>query len=423
MLHLVEDAEVSKPRFRFKLRVQDITLAVMFGALILLAHDAWEVSFMIGIAGLQLAEGRVPWLDDPWGRAVSVGLQFALGYLLIGITNGIESPYYLVMLLPAFSTASYLGFTGTLVSTVVAIGAYLSFLLPLYIDWQQWTIEPEAWHVLAIRCLIPAVAAVLANSLGDAIRSQSARYKSTAEKLAAANQSLLAAEAAVRRAERLAALGQLSGGLAHELRNPLGSIKGSADLLARSASRADPMTKELAEIISTEVDRTNSLVTRFLDFARPLEPRRQTVDVTRVIDQAASRAQVDPIREYSPSLPPLEIDPELIEQVFINLFTNAAQASAPGSPIRVRTRAWNGQAELSVIDQGSGIPPDKIESIFNPFVTTKRDGVGLGLAIVTRIVDGHGGRMAVESEPGKGSTFRVILPLNSSQHNSPASGS
>jgi two-component system, NtrC family, sensor histidine kinase HydH len=397
-------------RFRFQLRVQDGILALMFGALIFLTHDAWQMSFMLGLAILQLIEGRVPLLDTPWGRAGSVILQLVLGYLLIGITNGIESPYYLVLLLPVVSTASYLGVAGTLVSSVVAIGAYLSFLY--FIDWTRWSIDPEGIHELTIRCLLPAVAAVLVNSLGDTIREQSARHKAAAEQLAEANQSLLAVEAAMRRSERLAALGQLSAGLAHELRNPLGSIKGSADLLARSVSRNDPMVKELAEIISAEVDRTNSLVTRFLNFARPLEPRPELVDVTKVIDRAAGRAKVEVSRNYSPALPPLMIDPELMEQVFLNLLTNAAQASYPGAPITVRTREVDGEAEVSVMDRGCGIPADKMEIIFNPFVTTKQNGTGLGLAIVSKIVDGHGGRMSVDSEPGKGSTFRVYLPMS-----------
>jgi signal transduction histidine kinase len=372
---------------------------------------------MTGLAALQLVEGRIPLLGTTWGRATSVVLQLILGYLLVGLTGAIESPYYLILLLPIVSTASYLGVTGTLISTIAAIGAYLSFLSGIYIDWSQVVIDPEAMHVLAIRCLLPAVAALLVNSLGEAVRTQSARYKAAAEQLAKANQDLIAAEAAIRRSDRLAALGQLSAGLAHELRNPLGSIKGSADLLARSTSGGNSMTKELAEIISSEVDRTNSLVTRFLDFARPLEPRRETVDITAVIDRAASRAKLDGIfeltRDYDPSLPPLSIDAELMEQVFLNLLTNAAQASQAGAPVTVRTRKLDGQAEVSVIDHGSGIPPDKIETIFNPFVTTKQGGVGLGLAIVAKIVDGHGGKMAVESEPGKGSTFRVLLPIQS----------
>jgi signal transduction histidine kinase len=171
------------------------------------------------------------------------------------------------------------------------------------------------------------------------------------------------------------------------------------------------MVKELAGIISEEVDRTNSLVTRFLDFARPLEPRREKTDITQVIDKAARHARVEIIRNYSPEVPELSIDPGLMEQVFINLLSNAAQASAPDAPITVATRTLNGDAEVSVVDRGCGIPADKRETIFNPFVTTKQSGVGLGLAIVAKIVDGHGGTMTVESEPGKGSAFRVRLPI------------
>jgi len=391
---------------KFELRVQDVLLTVMFGALIFLAHDIWERSFLLGLAILQLVEGRIPFLTILWGRTTSVVLQLMIVWVLIGYTGGVESLYYLMLLLPLVSTASYLGVAGTLTSSIAAIMAYLSFLL--YLDFKEVYVPPEQIHILAIRCLTLAIAAVLVNSLAAAIRTQSAKYKLIAEQLTAA-------EAAVRRSERLAALGQLSAGLAHELRNPLGSIKGSADLLARSASHDDPMAKELASIISAEVDRTNSLVTRFLDFARPLEPRRESTDITSVIDQAVTRAKVEVVRDYSPSLPRLAIDPELMEQVFLNLVTNASQASAPGNPITIRTREVDEQAEVSVIDHGCGIPPDKIETIFNPFVTTKQGGVGLGLAIVAKIVDGHGGKMSVESEPGKGSTFRVLLsiPTNS----------
>lgn len=389
---------------KFKLRIQDVLLTAMFGALVILAHDISERSFILGLAALQLVEGRIPFLTTLRGRTISVVLQIIIVWVLIGYTHGLSSRYYLMLLLPLLSTASFLGLAGTVAASIAAIGAYLSFFL--YVDFKEYYVDPEDFHTLAIRCLTLAIAAVLVNTLAAAIRAQSAKYKLIAEQLTVA-------EAAVRRSERLAALGQLSAGLAHELRNPLGSIKGSADLLARSASHNDPMAKELAGIISAEVDRTNSLVTRFLDFARPLEPRRESTDVTGVIDRAVVRAKVDAVRDYSPSLPRLAIDPELMEQVFLNLVTNASQASAPGAPITIRTREVDDQAEVSVIDRGCGISPDKIETIFNPFVTTKQGGVGLGLAIVAKIVDGHGGKMSVESEPGKGSTFRVLLPIPS----------
>lgn len=358
-----------------------------------------------------MIEGRVPLLRAPAGRMTSVFLQLALGFDLMRLTGEIASPYYPILLFPVLSTATSLGVVATVTASVAAVAALLSFLLR--IDWKHVEMVPDGWHVLAIRSLLMAATAVLVNALGAVIRAESARNKATAEKLAIANENLLAAEAAVRRAERLAALGQLTAGLAHELRNPLASIKGSADLLARTSAERDSVSRELNEIISSEVDRTNLLVTRFLDFARPLEPRREMGGIAEVIDRAAKHANVAIVRDYSPELPRIAIDPALMEQVFINLLTNAAQASEPGEKVTVVTRLVEGQVEVSVIDRGCGIPKDKIETIFNPFVTTKQTGVGLGLAVVAKIVDGHGGKMTVDSEPGKGSTFRITLPLTS----------
>ena len=390
-------------------RVQILLPLVLFLALIAVAHNGLERFFLGVLGALQLLEGRIEWLGTISGRAASVLLQLLVCYLLLGWTATLGSEYFPVLLLPVISTATYMGFGATVLFSSAAIGAYLSFLL--YVDWTQMTIDPEAIHTLQVRCLVLALSAVLVNTLGEAKRLESARYKKTAEQLAIANRNLLDAEAEVRRSERLAALGQLSAGLAHELRNPLGSIRGSAELLSRATSNDNAVSQELALIISEEVDRTNSLVTRFLDFARPLEPRRENADITRVIDRAANHARVQLIRNYSPDVAVVPIDPALMEQVFINLLTNAAQASPKDAPITVATRAVGNEAEISVIDRGCGIPRDKIETIFNPFVTNKQGGTGLGLAIVAKIVDGHGGRMAVDSEPGKGSTFRIWLPL------------
>lgn len=394
-------------------RTSDILLAILFGAMIWEAHNLEQRALLLGLAILQLLEGRVAFLMIPEGRLISVVLQLGIGFELMHITDpnsgGVASPYYPIMLLPVVSTATSLGVVATVVVSVAAAAASMSFLF--LIDWKQFYMDEENWHVLAIRCLLMAATAVLVNTLGKAVRTESARYKATAEQLSIANENLLAAEAAKRRAERLAALGQLTAGLAHELRNPLASIKGSADLLARSSGAKDPMAKELGDIISSEVDRTNLLVTRFLAFARPLEPQRETAEITEVIDRAAKHANVQIEREYSSNIPKLSIDPALIEQVFINLLSNAAQASEDGQPISVTTRLDGRTVVVDVADHGCGIPADKIETIFNPFFTTKQSGVGLGLAIVSKIVVGHGGRMTVDSEPGKGSTFHVRLPI------------
>jgi len=178
------------------------------------------------------------------------------------------------------------------------------------------------------------------------------------------------------------------------------------------------VAREVAGFISTEVDRTNSLVTRFLEFARPLQLKLAPADLTETLDRAVtlvereSAYQITVYKNYSPDLAPFPFDAELMERVFFNLLLNAAQATPPGGAVTLKTRGFDETAEISVIDRGPGIDPKIRENIFNPFFTTKPEGVGLGLAIVSKIVDEHGGRMAVESEPGKGSVFRVYLPVS-----------
>jgi len=299
---------------------------------------------------------------------------------------------------------------------VLACASYASFLL--FVDWTRYTIPPDQVRELCLRLLFLAVVGYLTHRLAAASREERGRHQAAAEQLASANQSLRAAEAAVRRSERLAALGQLSAGLAHELRNPLGTILASAEMLRKNVPAENQVASELAGFIAAEVDRTNSLITRFLEFARPLELRLETAELNEVLDRAVARLardsaarQVSVYKNYSPDIRPFPFDAELMERVVYNLLLNAAQASPPDGAITIKTRPTDDSVEISVIDRGAGIDPKHRESIFNPFFTTKPDGVGLGLAIVSKIVDQHGGRMAVESELGKGSVFHLYLPL------------
>jgi len=318
-------------------------------------------------------------------------------------------------LLPVVSAATSLGVLGTVLMTLAASATYLSLLL--YIDWARYTIEPYDMRHLGLRMVFIWVVGYVTHRLAVANREETRKYQAAAEQLAEANQNLRKAEAAMRRSERLAALGQMSAGLAHELRNPLGTMRASAEVLVRSVAPENDVAREVAGFISSEVDRINSLITRFLDFARPQKLRRKTVELSEVIDRAVTQLEqhvppfpVSVYKNYSPDIRPIEADGELIERVVYNLLLNAAQASPAGSVVTVKTRPLDGNLEISVIDRGGGIEPGQIENIFNPFFTTKPDGVGLGLAIVQKIVDEHGGKIAVESEPGRGSVFRVFLP-------------
>jgi two-component system sensor histidine kinase HydH len=399
------------------IRPQDFVWVVLFLTLAATSEflDSLAMVPLAALGLVQLLEPKIPALASRRGRVFAIVLKLVLGYIVIGFTGSIESHFWLVLLLPVVTAAATFGLLGTLVVLISASAVYLSFLL--YINWTDLTVEGQNLSELVARVAFLAMAGILANSLAEELRVQSEKHRRTAEHLAEANRQVLVAHEAVRRSDKLAALGQLTAGLAHELRNPLGTIKASAEMLNKTLSAENEVAREVAGFISTEVDRTNSLVTRFLQFARPLKLRLETADLAHMLDRAITEAEreapgIAVYRNYAPEIPPFPFDAELMERVFYNLVLNAAQATPPGGAVTVKTRAEKGMAEIAVIDRGSGITPEQMKDIFNPFFTTKPEGVGLGLAIVAKIVDEHGGKIAVESEPGKGSIFCVSLPMN-----------
>jgi signal transduction histidine kinase len=400
------------------IRAQDV---IWFALVIVLAVFGPEASglsetLLIGLGLFQVLEPRLPWFAGPVGAWAGVLFKLALCYLVIGFTGGISSSFYLLLLLPVVSSATRFGVVSTLLSALLACGAYLSFLL--FIDWGRQFIPDDQIRELTLRVAFLPVVGFLTQQLAEENRRAARRAEVAARELSEANRSLQEAEAAVRRSDRLAALGQLTAGLAHELRNPLGTIRNSAELLSRSVPETNEVAREMSGYITAEVDRANSLVSRFLEFARPLQLQAEVTELHAVLDRAIDelgrhvpRLPVEVYKNYAPEIRPFAIDAQLMERVFFNLLLNAAQASSPGGAVTVKTRAADGVVEIAFIDRGRGIARKDIESIFNPFFTTKPDGVGLGLAIVSKIVDEHRGRIAVESEEGQGSVFRVLLPF------------
>jgi signal transduction histidine kinase len=398
------------------IRIHDLVWLAMF-VIVAAAGPEREAHFiflLFLVAGLQIAEPRVPALAARRGSVIANLLKLGLGFVIISYSGGLTSSYYWILLIPVVSAATTLGVGGTALFTVLACATYLSFLLQ--VDWELYRLDPDQVAELSLRLISLAVIGFLTQRLAEANRQETLRAQAVADQLAEANRNLQEAEAVARRSERLAALGQLSAGLAHELRNPLGTMRASAEMLRTSLPAGNEVAAELAGFISSEVDRINSLVTRFLDFARPLELRLEPAELSEVIDRAIAQLERDTPRQvtvyknYSPDVPPFPFDAELIERVVYNLLLNAAQATQPGGAVTVKTRPVDGDVEVSVIDRGAGIHPDHLENIFNPFFTTKKEGAGLGLSVVSKIVDLHGGRITVESEPGKGSVFRLFLP-------------
>jgi len=228
--------------------------------------------------------------------------------------------------------------------------------------------------------------------------------------------------------DRLAALGQMAAGLAHEIRNPLGSIKGAAQLLKTEATEQgeaqDEESAEYVEIIVEEVNRLDRVVSQFLGYARPDRGERQPVNINDVVHKTLqllrSRAsdQVTITTELAPELPRVEVDVEQMRQVFLNLGINGLQAMDRGGTLAVSTRERKGSrrgkaaafVEISFQDSGRGIDPETLSDIFIPFFTNKEGGTGLGLPICQRIVESHKGSIEVRSLPGEGSVFSVLLP-------------
>jgi len=422
----------------------DLIWLVFLGGLALLppVNEIHKQLILFAIAVFQLFEGWLIGRLPKRGPAYSIVIKILLATLLLEHTGlmAINSPYYPVFFLPVVSAAIYFGPVAALFWTTVASLAYLSLLIPALEDYQNYELTSEGATVLTIRVLFFFIAAILVNRFVMDNRRQVQRLEILSEKLEETNRQLRRAEAEARRAERLAALGQLSAGLAHEIRNPLGVIKGSAEMLAQKVAGSQPLVTELAGYISSEVNRLNALVVRFLDFARPSKLELRPENIGEIVDYALAaaiasfpNANVKIERQYAPVLPEIQVDRQLCEQVFVNLITNAFQAmegqngssdkisgdttskdETPEATLRLSIAPEISHGEpgvgVTVEDSGPGVPPDLREQIFNPFFTSKKEGVGLGLSIVAKIVDDHRGTIRLDNNTTRGARFRVFFP-------------
>jgi signal transduction histidine kinase len=243
-------------------------------------------------------------------------------------------------------------------------------------------------------------------------------------------------EEQMKRFDKMAAVGLLAAGMAHEIRNPLASLSGSIQLL-KSELLLDQHQQQLMEITMRESERLNALITDFLLFAQPPQTNKMPCEIEQVIEETIELFTHSPsfhegIRIIRPSLrdhTQVMIDPDQMRQVFWNLLINAGQAMSNGGEIRIvlekgnevfwgtslpflTQRTGKEWVKISITDSGKGIPSEEKDKIFEPFFTTKEQGTGLGLSIVHKIIENHNGVIKVESEVGKGSTFTIFLPAH-----------
>lgn len=404
------------PRERKRIEWLDVVWLLFLAGLAVLppVREIHKQLTLLAFGVLQLTESRILARDPRNGRHFIVLAKLLLATLLIAHTGGpeINSSYYPIYYLPVVTAALYFGPTLTLFWTTIASAMYCSFLVPAL---EEYELTPEGIAELSMRILFFYLAALLVNRFSVENRRQT-------EELAETNRRLQQARADAQRSERLAALGQLSAGLAHEIRNPLGVIKGSAEMLNQKLQDANPLAGELAGYISSEVNRLSVLVSRFLDFARPLrmDARPQSIVglLERALKSVADRWKGGPVKvetDFARDLPMVEVDEDLWEQALVNLVQNAYEAMGEqGGTFRAEVaRAsanGHGGVELRLKDSGPGVPAELREQIFNPFVTTKKSGVGLGLSIVSKIVDEHHGTIRLENAPGAGACFVIYLP-------------
>jgi len=219
------------------------------------------------------------------------------------------------------------------------------------------------------------------------------------------------------RQEKLVVLGQLAGGVGHELRNPLGAIKNAVYFLNMVLEKPEPEVKESLEILDKEVARSEIIISSLLDFARTKPPKKRKININERVREAMSHIavphNVKAVDQLSDTLPTVLVDPDQLDRVFENIILNAVQAMPEGGQLTLRSETPSPEwVTVSVTDTGVGISEDKMQKLFEPLFTTKAKGIGLGLAVSRTLTEVNGGVITAQSEEGKGSTFTVKLPTS-----------
>jgi len=361
---------------------------------------------------------------------IAMVLDLAFIFVLVRITGGMASSFYLAFYVLIALHAFYFGLaTG-------GIAALLAGLLYPFVD--SWP-PPIGLSDLGLRVGFFLLVGLCMGGLAEREHRERRLVEQLNRELQEKQHRLTEAQEQLIRSDRLATVGELAAGLAHDLRNPLAGVSGALHVLAGQLPNADPRQALLAEIQS-QIARMNKTLTDLLWHARPPTPQYLPLNVNEVVEQTlwflpmSSGTGIEILKRFQPGLPPLRLDPNLLHQALLNVLVNARQAMPNGGQLTVGTclrqnLIGKGKVvEVAISDTGVGILEENLRRIFQPFFTTKAQGTGLGLAIAARIVEQHGGRIAVESEVGKGTTFRIVFPVPAedrapAHHDAPATDS
>jgi len=254
----------------------------------------------------------------------------------------------------------------------------------------------------------------------EELQATGEELRTTNEELQTSNEELRETQEQLIRSEKLAAIGQLAGGVGHELRNPLGAIKNAVYYVKGKVAKSElgqkePRVIEFLDIADDEVNSSNKIINDLLGFSRVGKPAVSPARIKEVIDDALSHLtipeNIEMVKKLDAGLPEVNIDTDQTRQVLVNMIMNAVQAMPEGGRLAVSTREKGKFLEVEISDTGCGIPKEAIGKIFDPLFTTRAKGIGLGLAVCKAVIDRHQGYIEVESEVGKGATFTIRLPL------------
>jgi two-component system, NtrC family, sensor histidine kinase HydH len=336
-------------------------------------------------------------------------IELALRFIPDALEHWIYALHRLYYL-PIICAGLMFGWSGGLAAAAVSSASYL---VHAQID------SPDARNPLDryLETLVFGLVGVLAGILADRERGQRTKAERTTRELQHVYRELQDNLEHVKRAARMSALGHLSAGLAHEIRNPLAGIEGAAGIVERAAENEE-RRKEFLGIIQEESRRLNQLVTHFLEFARPRPPELRPTDVRELLEsvinlvaQTSPGAKIQFERQIATDLGMLECDAGQLRQVILNLILNAVQAMPEGGRVTVEAQEARGKLMIRVKDEGPGIPPEAVDSIYDPFFTTKASGTGLGLPVAYQIVEQHGGELILAENSTRGACFAISIPL------------
>ena len=321
--------------------------------------------------------------------------------------NILQRFYYL----PIIYSAITFGWRGGLAASAISAIFYVPHILGAWHHMPEYEVNQSA------EIIVFFIVGITTGVLSDQRRRRSEQLEATTRQLEKVYRELQDSFEQIKRADRLSAIGQLAASLAHEIRNPLGSIEGAANIIEAPQTSAEVRTGSI-HIIRKECRRLNRLLTNLLDFARPRRPEFRPVDIGKLISSVialvshtARQNNIEITHRVALLLPTIESDSEQLKQVLLNLTINSMQAMPEGGRIEISAQPYAEGVRIRVRDQGAAVPTENLDKIFDPFFTTKEEGTGLGLSVAHQIVTRHGGIIKAERNPDRGMTFSLTLPL------------